>query len=286
MPRGILLFAIGCWAAVAGALRAAPPKGLSIEQVSFAQFEDGDSISPDFLPGETVFFSFHVGGYRYVEDDSLTREMAIVYTLDVKDPAGIPLIPTRKGTLDTELVPQDKHWTPKIRETIAIPPYAPGGTYTITIYVKDKVANEDFAKDITFHVEGPKLQPADSRLEIRKVQFFRRENDAYPLTTAAYNPGDSVWIRFEIAGFKLGAGNRFEVGYGFAVLRANGEPMFAQPEAATDADHSFYPHRRIPAAFSITLQKTLKPGQYTIVLTAHDKLADQTCETKQTFAVE
>lgn len=270
-----------------GAAGATPPKSLSIERVTFSQYEDGEGVSPDygFVPGETIFFSFHVGGFRYVEDDNEKRELAVDYTIDAKDPSGIPIIETQRGKVNTELVPEDKNWTPKVRAQILIPPYAPGGSYKITIYVKDKVANTDMVKDVEFTVRGPKPEPSDS-LVIRRVRFYRNEEDTKPLTTAAYSGGDPVWIRFDIAGFKLADKNRFDVGYGFAILRANGEQLFAQPEAADEADESFYPRRIIPATFSISLQKGIAPGQYMVLVTAHDKIGGQTCEARQSFSVE
>src|SRR5579875_2505510 len=150
MKYGLLLPLASIGVIIAAA--ATPPKSLSIERITFSQYEDGESVGADygFVPGETIFFSFHVGGYRYVEDDNEKRELAVDYTIDVKDPSGIPIMETQRGKVNTELVPEDKNWTPKVRSTILIPPQAPGGTYKITIYLKDKVANTDMVKDVDF----------------------------------------------------------------------------------------------------------------------------------------
>src|SRR5581483_4001107 len=111
MKYGLLLTLASIATVIAAG--ATPPKSLSIERITFSQYEDGEGVAPEygFVPGETVFFSFHVSGYRYVEDDNEKRELAVDYAIDVKDPTGIPVIEPQSGKVNTELVPEDKNWT-------------------------------------------------------------------------------------------------------------------------------------------------------------------------------
>ena len=74
--------------------------------------------------------------------------------------------------------------------------------------------------------------------------------------------------------------------YGVAVLRPNGETMFQQPEAAGEHDQSFYPRAYVPAGLSLNLTRDLAPGEYAIVVTARDKVGNQTQEVRQAIAVE
>jgi hypothetical protein len=106
------------------------------------------------------------------------------------------------------------------------------------------------------------------------------------MESAAYRPGENVWARFDITGYKLGDGNSFEVQYGLTVIRPDGKPGFSQPEAATLKDKSFYPRRFTPAALSLTLPADIVKGDHTIVLTVRDKIGNQTTETRQKFSVE
>ena len=103
---------------------------------------------------------------------------------------------------------------------------------------------------------------------------------------AVYQPGEAVWIRFEIVGYKFGDNNHFDVGYGFSVLKPDGTVSFAHPEAAEEKDATFYPRRSVPAAFSLTLPPDVTLGQYTVVITAYDKVGDQKAESRATFTVE
>jgi hypothetical protein len=87
-------------------------------------------------------------------------------------------------------------------------------------------------------------------------------------------------------GYKFGQKNHFGVGYGITVLRPDGQPSFSVPEAAGENNESFYPRRRLPATFSLSLPKDIQTGQYTVIVTAHDKVGGQTAEARNTFAVE
>lgn len=270
--------------AVAPALIAAQqPKQLSILHPALHQFEDGPDLSPDydFVSGETISFDFQIGGYTATEDG----KVSLSWTLQVKDSTGTELIPPKSGKVETELTEKDKKWLPKIRAEIAIPPQALTGTYKILMTADDALAKTHAEGTASFQVKGHKVEIAPT-LQLANLAFFRSDEDAKPLIPAAYRPGDTVWIRFDIVGFKLGDANKFDVSYGTLVLRASGESMLSQPDAAKEQGDSFYPRRYIPAGFSLNLEKDIHPGQYTIVITVHDGIAKQESETRATFSVE
>jgi hypothetical protein len=275
------------WIALAGAAAygAATPKPLTIERVAISQYEDGPNVEQGyaFLPGEALFFSFHVSGFKKVGDEGL--RVSLSYTLEAEDPAGVPIIEPQSGDVDTNLDPEDKNWTPKVRLTLGIPPFARSGEYTIQIGLRDRVAQTQARGKASFKVKGHDIEPSD-KLVVRNFHFYRGEEDKKPLEVAAYRPGDTLWARFDITGYKLGPKNGFEVGYGLAVLRPNGESMFRQPDAATEKQETFYPRRYVPAAMSLNLNKDLRPGQYTLVVLVSDKLGGQTAELSQAFTVE
>ncbi len=264
---------------------AAPPKPLAILNVALGQYEDGPTVPVgyEYVPGETVFFSFQVSGYRTRGDEE--PEVRLEWRLESKDPAGVSIVEPQTGKVVTTVSQKDKDWMPKIRETILVPPFAPSGTYRIDILVKDEIAQAEVRKSVDFKVRGRDVEPSPT-LVVRNLRFYRTEEDKKPLELAAYRPGDAVWIRFDMTGFKFGEKNRFDVGYGIQVLKPNGEATLTQPEAAVEQDTSFYPRKFVPAAFSLNLPADVMKGQYTVIITAHDKVGNQTCEAKQTFTVE
>ncbi len=264
---------------------AATPKPLTIQNVALSQFEDGPGLpaSSFFVSGETVFISFQVSGYKPTGEDE--QSIRLSWQVEAKDPAGVMIVEPQTGKVEAGLASEDKNWLPKVRHTILVPPFAPPGTYHISLLVKDEIAKAEVRKELDFQVHGVLVEPSPDFI-LRGVQFYRSEEDKKPLAVAAYRPGDTVWLRFGIVGFKLGDQNHFEVGYGITVLRASGDVLFQQAEAAVENDQSYYPRRYVPAALSLNLTKDLRPGPYTVVLTAVDKVGGQKAEARQTFTVE
>jgi hypothetical protein len=263
-------------------LAPAAPKQLVIEHPAIHQFEDGPDLDPDFqfASGETVFVDFTIPNYRRADD-----KVSLTWNARAQDAAGTAVILPLFGKLTTALAQEDKEWLPKVRFEIPIPPHALSGTYKILISVVDDFAKTSASRDFTFQVRGHAIEPSES-LELRNVGFYRSEEAPKPLSIAAYAPGDTVWIRFDIVGFKLAEQNRYDVGYGIEVLRPTGESMFAQPEAAAERGDTFYPRRYVPAGLSLILQKDLRRGQYTVAITARDGVAGSKVESRHAFSVE
>ncbi|MGA2182511.1 MAG: hypothetical protein ABSH47_05725 [Bryobacteraceae bacterium] len=274
-------------AAGAAVLLAAPSKGpklpLSIVNTALQQYEDGPRMPADlgYAAGELAFFSVEIAGYQKSEKDHIQ----LAWEWKCLDPSGIPLVEPASGKVETDVSPEDKEWLPKVRQNFEIPSYTPSGNYHVLITVHDALSGADASADIPFRVRGHNVAPSET-LVVRNFRFYRSEDDPQPLAAAAYRPGESVWARFDITGYKLGAGNTFEVQYGLTVIRPDGKAGFSQPEAATLKDQSFYPRRYTPAALSLTLPADVVKGEHTIVLTVRDKIGNQTTETQQKFSVE
>jgi len=268
-------------------LLAAPPKGpklpLSIVNTALQQYEDGPRLPADlaYAAGELAFFSLEIAGYQ--KSDKAHIELA--WEWKCLDPAGVPLVEPASGKVDTDVSPEDKEWLPKIRQNFEIPFYAPSGTYHILFTVHDALNGADASADLPFRLRGHNVEPSDT-VVVRNFRFYRSEDDAQPLEAAAYRPGESVWARFDITGYKLGTGNSFEVQYGLTVMRPDGKPGFSQPDAATLKEQSFYPRRYTPAALSLNLPADIVKGEHTIVLTVRDKIGNQTAESQHKFSVE
>lgn len=269
------------WLMAAGVCSAANNK-LTITKVVFAQSEDGPAVvNYDFVPGESIFFSCRVEGYSKSDKD----EISLTYQIQAKDGSGILLQPAASGKVNATLAPEDKDWRPKLRDTILVPPMAGSGEYQVLVTVKDERNGATAEAHATFPVQGRDVAPSDT-LVVRDFRFLRNEDDTKALKVAAYRPGDSLWARFIMTGYKLGEGNQFDVEYGLVVLRADGTVAYSQPHAASLKERTFYPQRYQPGELSLNFPKDQQLGQYTMVLTVHDNVGGQTVETREKFSVE
>lgn len=282
---GVVLYAVllGCLSPVgAGSADAGP---LAVVRAMLHQYEGGPPISSsfEFFPGDTVFLSFRIAGYHLSDED----ELHLGYRVEALDPAGVRLQKPATGTILTQLRWQDKkkHWMPIVRYHVLVPPAAPSGDYRFVMTVNDVLANSRTHAETRFRVRGQQVAPSDT-LVIRNFRFLRSGTALQALSPAAYRPGDSVWARFEITGYKFGEKNRFSIDYGIKVLRASGKLLFEQPVAATEERESYYPQRHIPGSLSLKLTRDLAKGAYTIIVTVHDHIGGQTYQTKQVFTVE
>ena len=153
------------------------------------------------------------------------------------------------------------------------------------MWVKDEVAKAEAKRETTFTVRGRQVEPS-KELVVRNLAFYRGDEDKDALEVAAYRPGDTVWIKFDITGYQFAEKNRFEVGYGITVLRPTGEPTLSQPEAAVERDETFYPRTVLPAMLSLNLPKDVQTGEFTVIVTVQDKVGNQKHEARRTFTVE
>lgn len=261
---------------------------LEIEKFALRQFEDGPALpsSHEFLPGETVFWSFRVKGYHVNKTanelgDEESR-MKLTWTLRATDPKGVLIEKERAGHVEARLFDQDKDWTPRAADSFVVPPLAPNGIYRATVIVKDEKG--EAKSELEFKVRGDTIEPSDALIG-RDVRFLRSENDQIPRHNPDYQAGDTLWVRFDITGYKFGEKNRFEVEYGLKILGPGGDTMFSQPVAAKETSESFYPQHYVPGLLSLGLNKDLPKGSYAMVITMRDKIGDQTWETKEPFQV-
>jgi len=269
---------------LAGALAAglaSPP--LAIVKAALHQYEDGPALAPDFIfgPGETVFLSFQVQGYKVSPESRLHLECRI----EASDTGGTLLAEAFRREIQAELLPEDKNWMPLIRHSVPVPPLGDPGTYYIRAAVRDLLADTEARTEILFRAGGLNVAPSNA-LVIRNFRFLRNEEDRTPLPVGAYRPGDTLWARFEIRGYKYGEKNAVHVEYGLEVLGPTGKSLYQEPQAAVEQSSSFYPKRYLTGSLSLNLQANARPGDYTIVLRVRDRIGGQTSETRHAFRIE
>ena len=283
----ILVLASGCLASACLAIAADKP--LAIVRPVFARSEDGppEASDEDFVPGETIHFSCQAEGYRKVDkpNDYGKQDVSLKFQIEVRDKSGAMLKPVEEGKIETTVTPEDKDWKPKLRDTIVVPPLADTGEYMVVIKLSDELAKATVEKTAVFHIKGRDVAPSDA-LIVRNFRFLRNEDDVKPLRVAAYRPGDSVWARFDMTGYKLGEKNQVDIEYGLTVLNEDGSVAYTEPQAANQKIQTYYPQRYQPGELNLNLAKDQPLGKYTIVLAVRDNLGKQMYETRETFSVE
>lgn len=261
---------------------------LAIVDASVQASEDAPQVSADyrFLPGDYIYFTFQIAGFTVKsEERDEVHKISLEYEIVPVDSNGVALAPAANGKVQTELSAEDKDWLPKRRVSFLVPSFVASGEYHVHVTVKDLFGKADASADFPFHIGGVQVEPSPA-LIIENFQFLRQEGDRQALKVAAYSPGDTVYARFDMVGYKLGPKNDYRLAYGVTVLRPNGKPFFKDPKAAELASDSFYPPPFVPGTINLTTTPDTSRGQYIIVLTVRDLVGNQTYEAKQAFSVE
>ncbi len=265
------------------ALLGAATPALEIVSPILSQMDGGVPDPPGFehLAGAVVFFTCRVAGYSKSSDE----QVQLRYSVQAFDPQGLPLDEIYQNEMKVEWSPKDKNWQPKIATSLELPPLAPPGKYKILVKVEDVLAKANKELAFQFQVRGHGVEPSDT-LVVRNFRFFRDEDGTRPAEKGAYKPGEGVWARFDITGFKYGEKNKVDVSYVTTVVAPGGKVLWTQPEPATDQSQSFYPKHYVPASMGISLTPTIRPGEYTIAVVVKDGIGGQNCEAKYTFTVQ
>ena len=258
---------------------------LTVERLGFHQFEDGPLLDAShiYLPGETVYVSCRIAGFQAAASAE-QRSVKLSWQLRAQDAAGVLVTPLASGRIDTPVFAQDKEWRPKFAHNFVIPPFFTSGTMHIEIQIEDEIGKAQLKSQLDLRVRGRDVQPSES-LTARNLHFQRTETDATALDPAIYHPGETLWARFDITGFRYGAKNKFDVEYGLAILREDGEQVFAQPAAATDTHESFYAQHYVPGAISLNLDPAVPEGAYILVITMRDKVGEQSADVRAPFRI-
>jgi hypothetical protein len=256
---------------------------LKIARPVLSQSEDGSPLESGLAlqPGDIAFFSFLVENYKVSPDGKvrLTGHMAAF------DPNGKLLQPRDEEVIGTSVTEEDKNWRPKLRLQIQIPAIAPPGNYKVKYDVADDQTHQTAAGELSFPVGGKGVEPSAS-LVFRNLGFYRTQEEETPLKVVAYRAGDILWVRFDLTGYKYGEQNAMDVTYDVAVVTPDGKQLFNQEDAAVERSQAFYPQPWVPAILNLSLQSTMRPGIYTLVLTGHDGMGKQTATARADFRVE
>jgi hypothetical protein len=261
---------------------------LAVVDAGVQAAEDAPSVSADyrFLPGDYIYFTFQIAGFTIKsEERNEVHKISLAYEITPLDSNRVALTESVAGKVQTELSAEDKNWLPKRSVSFLLPSFVAAGEYHVHVAVKDVFGRAEASADFPFHIGGVQVQPS-SALTVENFQFLRREGDRQPLKVAAFSPGDTVYARFDMVGYKLGPKNEYRLAYGLTVLRPNGKPFFQDPKAAELESDSFYPAPFVPGTINLTTTPDTPRGEYIIVMTVRDLIGNQSYEAKQAFSVE
>jgi hypothetical protein len=259
------------------------PVALKVTNAFISDSEDGPAFAQGavFLPGDTLFFSFLVENYHM----GLTGKVQLTGHVQAFDPAGIPIMARDEELIGTTVSEEDKNWRPKIRLQLQMPSIAPPGNYIIRFEALDEQSHQTATGEVAFPVGGKGVERSPA-LAIRNLGFYRAAEDLSPLKIAAYRPGDMLWVRFDIAGYRYGDQNSIDTGYDVEVLSPSGKQLFAEENAAVEKSQAFYPQPWVPATFNLSLDAKAITGAYTLIITAHDAVGNQMAVERTEFKVE
>jgi hypothetical protein len=285
---GLIVAALFTFLSCRGKVWAAEPT-LAILDAGPESSEDAPFVSSDyrFYPGDYLYFRFQVTGFAVQTDERTeVRKLSVAYEITPQDANGVPLTAPVSGDIKDELNPEDKNWTPKRRASFLLPSFVASGHFRVHLVVKDLLAKSETARDFPFSMGGVTIVPAPS-VTVENFRFFRREDDRESLEVPAYAPGDTVYARFDMAGYQTRApDNQYHLKYGLTVFGPDGKAFVEQPNAAELSTGSFYPAQFVPGNINLTTSRTSAKGGYVIALTVRDLVANSTYQTKRSFAVE
>lgn len=268
---------------IAALVSAAPPaKPLQISRAVIQQYEDGPALlKPDTVTaGETIHFSFILQGFTRKED-----HVAVSFTAQAFDPAGVPLAAPLSGKTETTLAPQDKDWRPKLRGSMVLPDLLLPGEYKLHIEAKDEIAGTPITVDVPFLVAGPAVRQT-AALELHNLHFYANDEVEQPLQVDAYRTGEEIHARFLITGYRHKDDGAINVAYGIKLTDSAGKVLFDNKDAALDNSAEFYPKPYIPAQLAFTLKTGTPTGEYTLEVTARDLIGQQQATEKRAFRLE
>ena len=256
---------------------------LGVVQAVIAQMEGGEALPADFqhAPGETLFFTCRIAGFT----KSAKEQIHLKYSVQAFDPKGVALSEIYQNEMEEEVGPQDKDWLPKIETQVDLPAILRGGAYKVLVKVEDVLAKGSAELAVPFQVRAKDV-PASATLTVHNFQWFHTDEEEKPMARPVYHPGDNMWMKFDMVGYKYGAENKVDVSYVASLVLASGKAIWTQPEPAVEQSASFYPKPYVTGGFGISLQKNFQPGTYTMSVAVKDAVGKQTYEGKFSFTVQ
>jgi hypothetical protein len=271
--------------ALALALAVAPAysQQLAIEEATVSDFAGGMGL-PDgyeFTAGQKAHLLARVRGFKLNEQ----RHISLEFTVEAVDCNGVRLAPPVSGTVQRRVSERVQDFAPFIQAPVDVPAVPRAGMHAFHVRVTDKVAGQQASLEVPFAVASSFDDPADT-LTIERFRFHESEYAEKPLAgEAAFRRGDSVWGRFLLTGFRMEANNRYDLQYSVLLKNVAGRTVFKETKAAAESKESFYPKSHVDGVISVALERSIRPGKYTLVIAATDGIGKQQATAEFAFRV-
>ena len=247
--------------------------GLNLTNGRYTYGELGPVRASDkFLPGDIVFLCFDIENLK--PSDKPGEEGAVKYAMNVEviDKAGKSVFKQPPAPPQAAFLFLGGNKLPA-RGFVSLDTEQEAGTYTLRVTVTDVIAATNKILDKTFQVL-PK--------EFGLVGVFTAFDEAANLAAPNVGlTGQALWVHFGVVGFSRSPEKQPNVAVQMSVLDAQGAPTLNKPyiRAVTKLDEKA---GGIPLGMLVPLNR---PGQFTIAITATDKLTNKTVEFKLPIAV-
>ena len=243
--------------------------------IRLAAGKDGpDRPDATFKAGETPTLLFEVKGFAV----DASEKGGIRLTVGARDADGLPINEPR----ETEARPPATAKSLESWGNVSLPDYVTPGEYRLDITVIDLVGNRKVAVSAPFKVEGAPFEPS-AALVLRNVRFTEGE-DGQPRNDSRYGAGSTVWMAFDVVGFRAGPDKSIRVQEQMTVTSASGAKAL-DAQVLNLNRQFFYVPRRLPITNHITLG-TMPAGDYQVTLVVTDQVGGQRCEQSMRFTIQ
>jgi hypothetical protein len=222
-----------------------------------------------------------VGGFT----KSPEEQIHIKYSVQAFDSKGVAVSEALENDMKEEVGPQDKEWMPKIETQIVLPDTLLSGKYKIVVKAEDLIAKASTEGVVPFDLKSRDVAPSSTPV-VRNFRWYHSEDEANPMRQPVYHAGESMFMKYDVTGFKYGPANKVDVSCVASLVLASGKVIWTQPEPATEQSEGFYPKPYFSVEFGISLQKNFQPGTYTMAVAVKDNVGKTTYEGKFNFTVQ
>jgi len=258
---------------------------LAVADLSVSDFQGG-LVTPtgfQFRSGQTVYVSAAAAGFEIRGDDNLIH---LEYRLEAVDCLGHPFQRPLTGRIYREFPRTENAAPPVFRGRFRIPDFPYPGEGHIRVSITDKFSGQVAHEEASFEVFSEFPDPA-GEFEIARLRAVKSEFDATPVPSPVIAAGQAISVKFLLAGFRYRAAeNDYDLRYGITILGPGGKQLLSVPAAAAESNAAFYQKPYVEGLASVRMERTVKPGNYTLVVSATDKIADQSVKASMPFRVQ
>lgn len=222
----------------------------------------------EFASGMPVFLSFRAAGFNF---DPEFAVVSLDYSVAVFDSAGNPFDQPVTGRFVRRFSPDDQSYLPHIQIKVIVPDFICPGDATFKIRMTDRRSKQTVNGGGVIPIRSG-FPKTSGTFEILNLKLYRIENDETTVDEPVFKPGDAIWTRFLLASFRWKE-REYDLRYGLTVLGKDGRVVLSVPEAAAERNTSEYLRSYVPCLASVRLERSARPGPYSLVISATDGFA-------------